>query len=97
MSGPIEAVFNEFPAQIELSLPGEYTLTQSEFGETIIEHIYVKVPAVESNIYSTEDAFVNPYLAQSDAFAYEDLILWVAVAFVTLLFVEWLLQYKANV
>lgn len=97
VSGPIEAVFNEFPAQIELSLPGEYTLTQSEFGETIIEHIYVKVPAVESNIYSTEDAFVNPYLAQSDAFAYEDLILWVAVAFVTLLFVEWLLQYKANV
>ena len=69
----------------------------TDFNDFVVEHIYVKIPEYESNIVCVEDAFVNPYLAESNNDYYDDLILYVASAFVALLFIEWLLQYRANV
>ena len=93
-----EGTFSTFPAQLELNFPGRYTITQmTDFNDFVVEHIYVKIPEYESNIVCVEDAFVNPYLAESNNDYYDDLILYVASAFVALLFIEWLLQYRANV
>ena len=90
-------MFTEFPATLELDLPGTYTLSQTtDFGKQIEENIYVKIPSAESNIWSTEDTFRNPFLAETNDDYYEDIILYVAAAFVALLFVEWILQSREN-
>ena len=90
--------FNQFPAELELDLPGTYTLTQvTDFGETVVEKIFVKIPSAESNIARVADSFFNPLLQQQEYEYYDDLILYIASAFVALLFIEWLLQYRANV
>ena len=95
--GDSSIVFTEFPATLELDLPGTYTLSQTtDFGKQIEENIYVKIPSAESNIWSTEDTFRNPFLAETNDDYYEDIILYVAAAFVALLFVEWILQSREN-
>ena len=87
-------VFTQFPAVLSLDLPGTYTLTQTtDFGKTVEERIYVKIPAYESNIWSVEDTIHDPFLIQEGQ-AYEDLTLYLAAALVALLFCEWLLHSR---
>lgn len=92
-----EFTFTEFPATLHLNLPGVYTLSQTtDFGKNVTEMIYVTIPSAESNIWSKEDAFRNPYLVQPDENYYDDLILYIAAAMVALLFIEWILQSRES-
>jgi hypothetical protein len=89
--------FTEFPATLKLDLPGTYTLTQTtDFGRTLIDRIYVKIPAAESNIWQSEDAFRNPYLYDNTIEYYQELMVYFAAVLVTLLFIEWFLQARDN-
>ena len=89
--------FTEFPASLNLSSPGTYTLyQQSVFGKEEYKDIFVTIPSYECNIWRQEDSFRNPYLAELNEDYYDDLILYVASAMVALLFIEWLLQAREN-
>ena len=88
-----EYVFEEFPATLALDLPGTYTMTQTTFtGEEVIEQIYVRVPAIESNIWLESDALEVPYEIEDTSDFLEDLLIYIAAALVFLLFAEWWLK-----
>lgn len=85
----------EFPATLKLSLPGTYTLTQKTFfDKEVVENIFVRMPASESNIKVKKDVLSNPYPYLTDNDFYRDLAVYVAAALVALLFIEWLLQAR---
>lgn len=87
--------YEVFPATLQLSLPGTYTLTQTTFfGKDVVENIYVRMPASESNIKVKKDVLPNPYPYLTNNDFYRDLAVYVAAALVALLFIEWLLQSR---
>jgi hypothetical protein len=89
--------YNQFPATLDVNLPGTYTLTQTtDFGEEIKESIYVKIPAAESNIFNVQESLEEPYVEEVQIEMYNDLLLYLAAALVALLFIEWWLQSREN-
>ena len=96
VSGPeTDLSLEELPTQISLTLPGTYTLTQIPMsGNAIIENIYVKIPASESNISLEEDLLPNPYFFEGEEDSLFDLLFYFALAVVALLFAEWWLQSR---
>ena len=96
--GLMETVlYNSFPATLTVTLPGTYVLTQTTFsGKPVEEKIFVKIPAVESNIWKTEDALGNPYKDPDETDYYNDLMKYIALAMVAILFLEWWLQSREN-
>ena len=96
VEGPgVEVRFEEFPNELLVKTPGVYTLSQIPIsGIQVIENIYVKMPAGESNIKLVEDTLTNPYVERIDEITDQDLIFWFAMALVALLFLEWWLQSK---
>ena len=85
----------EFPASVKLVTPGIYTLSQTIIsGEDVVENFYVKVPAEESHINLVEDVLTNPYFMIDDQVDDLDLLLYFAIALVTLLFAEWWLKTR---
>lgn len=99
VSGPDmdDADFTEFPAKLSVSVPGVYTLRQSTFtGKEITEQIYVKAPAEESNIRAAFDTLANPFVSKNQSDYYKDLLFYIALALVVLLFAEWWLQSRDN-
>jgi hypothetical protein len=96
VKGPgTDVQLTEFPAQLNVTMPGVYTLTQTPIsGNPIVEDFYVKIPAGESNIKAVVDALPDPYFDVVDEVTDIDLVFFVAMIIVALLFVEWLLQMK---
>ncbi len=96
VTGPeTDLSLEELPTQISLTLPGTYTLTQIPMsGNAVIENIYVKIPASESNISLEEDMLPNPYFFEGSEDSLFDLLFYFALAVVVLLFVEWWLQSR---
>ena len=91
-------VFTEFPAYFKADVPGTYNLEQLTFAnKTILERIYVKIPAVESNIRRVEDTLEVPYVAVDKSDYFDDLLVYFAAALVALVFIEWWLQSRDNV
>lgn len=87
--------FNEFPATLQLDLPGTYVLTQTTFsGKNISENIYVKIPAAESDIFKKGEALRDPSVQQEEIDYFKDLMLYFAIALVAILFIEWWLQSR---
>ncbi len=87
--------YKTFPATMVATLPGAYSLNQTTyFGVEVNENIYVKVPAKESNIWNMEDRIVSIYSATDASQYFQDLLFYLAIALVTLLFAEWLLHLK---
>ena len=85
----------DFPASVKLVTPGIYTLSQTIIsGEDVVENFYVKVPAEESHINQVEDSLTNPYFMIDDQVDDLDLLLYFAIALVTLLFAEWWLKTR---
>ena len=90
-------MFDTFPAELQVTLPGTYTLTQTTFaGKPIEEKIFVRIPAAESNIFSTQDALGNPYKDPEETDYYNDLMKYIAIVMVAILFLEWWLQSREN-
>ncbi len=88
--------FKEFPATLTVTKKGTYTLTQKPFGreEPVVESIYVTIPVDECNINKKKDAVEDPRSKQANDNYYDDLLLYFAIALVSLLFIEWLLQAR---
>jgi len=90
-------LYTEFPAEYTATIPGTYELFQTAFGKSIYEKIYVKIPETESNIWAYEDSLVDPYSQQQIVDFYDDLLIYIAAALVTLLFCEWWLHLREEV
>lgn len=89
--------FNIFPATMILDLPGTYVLSQkTDFGKTITESIFVRIPQSESNIFGQREQIEDPYSAGKNEEFYKDALFYFALALVILLFVEWWLQGREN-
>ncbi len=93
-----ETVFTEFPASLKFSIPGTYTLKQtSYYNETLPDvQLFVKIPALESNIWREESGLAEPYIELAAEDSVDDLLIWLAAALVALLFAEWWLQSREN-
>ena len=94
----MEKTFYTLPAEFSTNLPGTYTLEQTTFtGKQLVDKIYIKIPASESNIWKVEDAMPEPYKVENLNDFYRDLILYIAAAWVTLMFIEWILKGREEV
>lgn len=93
----VDETITTFPSNLTLSTPGPYKLTQTTFsGKQVEETIYVSVPAAESNIFAVGAPIQSPYFAENEADYFRDLLLYLAIALVSLLTIEWYLQHKQN-
>lgn len=89
--------FEQFPQKIKLDIPGSYLIDQATYyGHTLSEYVFVRVPESESNIFTLEETLNNPFKEKNISEYYGDLMLYFAIALVSLVFIEWLLQCKAN-
>ena len=90
--------FESPKAQMTVSRPGTYTITQKPMAgdHLIIENFFVRIPADESNITKEVDQLpvinVDRVLEQS----HKDLIFYFAIALVVFMFIEWFLQSRKN-
>ena len=95
VSGNVEKVFDEFPAILDLDLPGTYDITQTTyFGKSITESIYVRIPSAESNIRAVFDGLSDPYGVEDEKNFYIDLLIYFALALVVIELIEWFLQTR---
>ena len=84
-----------FPQKMTLDTPGVYTVSQNLIsGETVIENFYVKIPAEESNINLVSETLDNPFFYKEPENTNMDLLLYLAIALVALLFLEWWLKSR---
>ncbi len=85
--------FEAFPAQWVLENPGTYTLMRDSLsGNPIVENIFVILPADESNTSLTVDILDNPYFYSEADSLDLDLLFYLALIMVALLFIEWWLK-----
>lgn len=89
--------FETFPAVLKLDVPGTYTLSQTTyFDKEVIENIFVRIPASESDIKMQDERLKEPYSPKSDSELYRDLAVIFAAILVAVLFIEWWLQTRDN-
>jgi hypothetical protein len=87
-----------FPSEMTVVRPGTYTMSQLPMsGEVVIENIFVKIPAAESNINPVESTLTNPYFFEETDSDNVDLLFYFALAVVTLLFLEWWLKSREQI
>ena len=85
--------FTEFPTEIVLQEPGTYTLQQKTFtGDLVTERIFVRIPKAESNIWADGETIIEPYVYIDKGDFLRDLLLYLAIGIVALLFIEWWLR-----
>lgn len=93
-----EIVPDSYPAKVQLSVPGLYTVTQEVIsGESVSNNVYVKIAASESNVKREYDTLTKPYVPKDDKTEDLDLLIYFASALVALLFIEWWLQSRDSV
>lgn len=91
-----------FPHSVTLTTPGTYSISyipahKLPLSENMImEDIFVKIPASESNIFCEIDELKNPVFAEKEEPEDFDLIFYFALALVALLFIEWWLQSREH-
>lgn len=93
-----EKEFEGKTGELLLNAPGTYTVTQKpmEGDDLIIESFFVNVPNYESDITKEVDQIPPASVEIITEIEFEDLIFYFAIALVSLLFVEWILQAKKN-
>jgi hypothetical protein len=95
--GNFTQTYNEFPAVLDVDVPGTYTLTQEDVFDNsynIEQKIYVAIPASESNICQLVDTLPKPYNEINEEDYFEDLLIYIAAFLVAVLFIEWWLQSR---
>lgn len=99
VEGPnVELTFDKFPAELTVTEPGTFTMTQIPIsGVMVIEHIHVNIPASESDINLEESVLKNPYFYEESDTADIDLLFYFALAVVALLFIEWWLKSRDQI
>lgn len=84
-----------FPAKVKFTQPGTYSLEQMLVsGETIVENIFVHIEAQHSNVLLQVDELTSPIVQTNEETVDQDLIIWFAIALVSLLFIEWILHTR---
>ena len=100
VSGPAFAETLEFettPAEIYVNVPGSYTVTQIPISSNkIVEKFSVVIPEEQSAITRKVDTLTNPYFPPVIEDIDLDLVIYFAIALVTLLFCEWWLKSRDN-
>ena len=100
VSGPAFEETLEFkttPAEIYVDVPGTYTVTQIPIsGQRIVENFSVVIPEEQCNITRQVDTLTNPYFPTIIEDIDLDLVIYFAIALVTLLFCEWWLKSRDN-
>ena len=90
-----ETELRTFPDSILLKTPGLYKVSQTPIsGDEVSEYFFVKLPAAESNINTSEDTLSNPFFVEREEIENQDLLLYFALALVALLLAEWWLQSR---
>ncbi|MBP5308894.1 MAG: VWA domain-containing protein, partial [Clostridia bacterium] len=88
----------EFPYNITFYEPGTYTFSQTTyFGDDVSENVFVNMPAYESNIWIAEDGLTTPYIEVNYGDFFKDLLLYFAIGWVALMFIERLLHLTEGV
>lgn len=93
-----EYAFEDAKGEIVLANPGTYTATQTAMdGETLlVESFFVKIPSSESDPSKTVDVLPSVESGYVPDIEYQDLLLYFAIALVSLMFAEWVLEIKKN-
>jgi hypothetical protein len=96
--GTVEIEFEGKTGEMLITAPGTYTVTQKPMAgdNLIIESFFVNVPNFESDITKEVDQIPPASVEIISEIEFEDLIFYFAIALVSLLFVEWILQSKKN-
>ena len=83
---------------VTVNKPGSYTVTQTPMSgdSKLVEMFYVRIPVEESNITRQVDSLPAADVEVETRVEFEDLLFYFAIALVSLLFIEWLLQIKKN-
>lgn len=90
--------YDESSANLSLSVPGDYTVTQkNRKNELLIDRFFVHVPASESNVTKQVDALPKIYTAPTTEQKNTDLLVYIAAGALALLAIEWLLHSKENI
>ncbi len=96
MGEGVNEVFEASKGTLDVRTPGSYTVTQRPMqgDELIIENFYVHVPNSESNI--TEEIDELPILSyeKQTGIDYKDLLFYFAIALVSLIFVERIIEIR---
>ena len=80
-----------------VNTPGTYSVSQGTyFNKNIYEDVYVRIPKEESDIFAIEDSLKDLYYEDNTIDLYNDLVLYFAIALVTVLFLEWWLKNRDN-
>lgn len=91
----IEEPLYEFPAQLTFDTPGVYEVVQtSYYGKYMNDKVLVKIPSAESNITERGDTFEAPYYVSDNSEFFRDLLFYIEMALVILLFLEWILHLR---
>ena len=95
------STLTEFPSKINVTTPGIYSLTQyKQVGDDVVdvtELFYVKIPDSESNVVAEFDILEGPQFMvpeEKEDIINTDILLYFAIALVTLLFCEWWLHTR---
>ncbi len=91
-----ENIIETFPTTLTLDKPGTYTFdVTTYFGKKApTQYVFVRTPAVTSNIFRELDAIADPYADGIALRHVDDLLVYFAAALVALLFLEWWLQSR---
>ena len=97
-SGPdARKTLTELPETVTVTVPGTYTLLQTPIsGNDIVENFYVRIPMSASNTEAVYDALPSPYYPPKADMQDRDLVFYVALTLVLLLFAEWWLQTREH-
>ena len=92
-TGKIKETFENFPAELEVTEYGTYTLVQTPMsGVPVEEQFFVKIPSSESEINKTLDELYELIVPIKKENENLDLLIYFAAALVALLLLERLLQ-----
>ncbi len=94
----VDTMFEGQTGELEVTLPGTYTVTQKPMQgeELIIENFFVRIPEYESDITKEVDELPTLNYERQVEIEYLDLLFYFAIALVSLMFIEWILQTKKN-
>lgn len=83
---------------ITVTRPGTYTVTQTPMSgdELIIENFYVRIPVAESQITRQVESLPIADVDSEVKIEFEDLMFYFAIALVSFMSIEWILQIKKN-
>ena len=80
----------EFPAKVKFDVPGSYTVSQTTyFDKEMLNNVFVRIPAEECNVTARGETFDAPYFVIDESDYFRDLLLFIEIALVALLFAEW--------